>query len=67
VPKLLTVGECAARLGVSRSLCYQYAASGLIPVVRLPGKTIRIPEDAFSEWLKRQTSVPTTRPDLCDE
>jgi excisionase family DNA binding protein len=53
--KLLKIPECAERLGVSRSLCYEMARSGEIPIVRLSERAIRVPEDALDAWIKDQT------------
>jgi excisionase family DNA binding protein len=43
---LLTIEEARTRLGVSRSTLWSWISGGRLPVVRLPGRVVRIdPED----------------------
>jgi excisionase family DNA binding protein len=50
---LLRVREVAERLGVTPSRVYQLTRSGEIPSVRVGG-ALRIPREAWEEWLDRQ-------------
>jgi excisionase family DNA binding protein len=53
---LLRGGEIAKELGVSRALAYRWMATGVLPVVRIPGsKTVRVPRQALMEWIERRT------------
>jgi len=47
--RLLTVGEVAARLRVSRATVYRLVRLGGIPALRV-SNAIRIPADAIVSW-----------------
>jgi excisionase family DNA binding protein len=49
-PRLLTVSEVAAELGLSRQRTYALIAEGLIPAVRISPRRVRIPSDAWEAW-----------------
>lgn len=51
---LMRIREVAASLGIGRSMAYELAASGRLPVVRI-GRAVRVPRAALDEWIKRQT------------
>lgn len=51
-PRLLRVAEAAAIANVCKSRAYEYAASGVWPVVKL-GKSVRIPRRGLEAWLRR--------------
>jgi excisionase family DNA binding protein len=56
-PRLtLTVEEAAARLGISRSLAYELARRGELPVVRL-GRRIVVPVRALDVLLGPQDDL----------
>ncbi len=54
-----TVAELAARYAVSSATVYRWAARGDIPVVRLPGGTLRIPAGAADRALTRRITRET--------
>jgi excisionase family DNA binding protein len=61
-PLLLKGGEVAEALNCSRALAYKWMASGLLPVVRVPGsRSIRVPRDALLAWIKENTQLPEAR------
>ncbi len=51
-PLLLRITEAATRLGLSRSMVYELAQRGELPVVRI-GRTMRVPSTALDEWVER--------------
>lgn len=53
VPALLTVGEVARSLRVSRMTIYRLVEDGHLESVRI-GRVIRIPETAVDAYLGRQ-------------
>jgi excisionase family DNA binding protein len=63
-PPLLTVGDVARQLNVSRSKIYQLIARGNLPVHRLPA--IRVSSQDLQEFLadsrSRQSPLPASRP-----
>lgn len=50
----LRVPEAAELLGVPLSTCYQWAAEGRIPTVRV-GRVVLIPRKALEAWLERES------------
>ena len=53
---LLRATEVAEELGISRALAYSWMASGILPVVKIPGsRTVRVPRPALLQWVERQT------------
>lgn len=55
---LLRPSDLAPRLGVTTGRIYQLIAEGLIPSVRI-GRAIRIPRDAWEQWLEEQSRRAT--------
>jgi prophage regulatory protein len=55
---MLRPSDLAPRLGVTTGRVYQLIAEGLIPSVRI-GRAIRIPRDAWEQWLKEQSRRAT--------
>ena len=51
---VLTVDDIRKYLGIGRNAAYALVMSEGFPVIRI-GKTIRIPRDAFLQWLDSQT------------
>lgn len=47
----LTISEVAKILGISRSLCYEAARTGQLPVLKF-GRRLVVPRYAFEEMLK---------------
>lgn len=52
----MEVEEVAALLGVRRARAYQLIAAGLVPSVRLTPGRVRVPREAFSEWLRAKNA-----------
>ena len=52
---LLTVSDISRRLGLTTNRIYQLMSSGALPSVRVGG-AIRVPKDAWEEWLSRKSS-----------
>lgn len=59
-PKLLTTGEVAEWLGLSRWTVSRYVRDGVLPAFRIgPGKgVIRIDRAAVEAWLAKRSIVP---------
>lgn len=54
---LLTGGEVAEELRVSRALAYRWMQTGVLPVVRVFGsRTVRVPRAALQEWIQQNTN-----------
>ncbi len=53
--RLLTIDECARRLGIGRSHTYAYVLRGEIASVKL-GRNRRVKLEALEEFLERLTS-----------
>jgi excisionase family DNA binding protein len=53
--KLLTVAEAAPLLRLSRQAAYAVIRAGLIPVVRVSQRRIRLDPRAIREWIESQT------------
>lgn len=53
---LLTFGDAAARLQLSRTTIYDLVKRGELPTVRV-GRAVRIPTLALSEWIARHTDM----------
>lgn len=51
--KAYSLVEVAELLGISKSLAYDLAAKGVIPVVKLGKKRLIVPEEALEELLKK--------------
>jgi excisionase family DNA binding protein len=51
-PILLTTGEAAALLGLSRSKLYELMAAGLVESVRI-GRARRVPPEALETYVRR--------------
>jgi excisionase family DNA binding protein len=58
LPRLLRGKDVAAALNVSRALAYRWMQQGKLPIVRISGaRTVRVPEDALSEWIRANTVI----------
>lgn len=60
----LNVTECAARLGISRGLCYRLLREGRLPMLRL-GRRLLVPRKALEDMLavnEKQALQETARP-----
>ncbi len=55
-PLLLRIPEVARTLGIARSLAYEMARQGTLPVVHI-GKAVRVPRRRLEAWIEDQTSV----------
>jgi excisionase family DNA binding protein len=53
---LLRISEVAQMIGVSRSLAYEMAAKGELPVVRIRGG-LRVPADALTAWIAEKMNA----------
>ena len=53
--KLLTVKEVAGRLRVGQNVAYDLCKQPNFPAMRV-GKLIRVPEEAFNEWVHAQAA-----------
>lgn len=63
-PKYLTVAEVAANLRVARMTVYRLIKSGQLYAIRLNAKTIRIPTEAYDDYMAGLNSAATaSRPD----
>jgi excisionase family DNA binding protein len=56
-PQLLTIPEVAELLGISRVRCYEMAASGEIPSIRLSARRIRVQPAALDAWLTERARL----------
>lgn len=52
MPRLLVAKEVAPKLHVSTWRVYELARQGRIPVMRV-GRSLRFPEDALRDWIRR--------------
>jgi excisionase family DNA binding protein len=48
---VLTVGETAKALGISRATCYSLANQGRLPVIRISDRRFVVPVKALNELL----------------
>lgn len=55
---LLTIPEVAQILGVTTNYAYRLAQRNLFPTFRFSRRGIRVPREAFEEWLREQTVWP---------
>lgn len=51
---VLSVPEAAARLSISRNLCYTLVKRGIIPSLRLGARRIVIPKRGLEDFLNRK-------------
>lgn len=51
---VLSVGEAAAALGISRAFAYELVAQKKLPALRL-GRRVVIPIDSFHEFVSKST------------
>ena len=49
---LLTIEECAERLGIGRTLMYALVASGAVESVRI-GRLVRVPTESLPEFVRQ--------------
>jgi excisionase family DNA binding protein len=54
-PELLTVGQAAKVLQISRAGAYAHAAAGHLPTVRVGPRSIRVPRAALAKWIETRT------------
>lgn len=54
LPRLLTVRELSAALGVARWRIHELCAKGQGPPFMRVGKTYRFPEDRVAQWIAEQ-------------
>ena len=57
-PAVYTVEEAAERLRIGRTLAYELARRGELPVVRL-GRTLRVPRHALEQMLTAAAADPS--------
>jgi excisionase family DNA binding protein len=55
--EFLTIPEVAELLGISRVRCYEMAATGEIPSMRLSPRRIRISRGALDAWLAERARL----------
>lgn len=55
LPFMLTVAQAQAVYGCSKKLMYDTVHRKDFPAIRL-GRTIRIPRDAFLQWIEQQAT-----------
>ncbi len=51
---VFNVPEAAARLQISRGLCYSLVKQGILPSLKLGARRVVIPKSALEEFLDRQ-------------
>ena len=56
--KAYNVTEIAAILGVSRPTAYELASREDFPSIRVSGRRIVVPCDAFERWMQEQAAAP---------
>ena len=52
-PLLLRVPEVARSLGIARSLAYEMARDGRLPVIHI-GKAVRVPRRRLEAWIEER-------------
>jgi excisionase family DNA binding protein len=50
--------EVAEAIGCGRSKIYALLAAGVLPSVRLGGRSVRVPARALREWVDKQLGTP---------
>ena len=55
----LSIKECAGRLGISKSLCYEMVRTKQIPVIKCGEKRLLVPVKALETWLATNQASPT--------
>jgi excisionase family DNA binding protein len=55
MPKLITIRELSAQLGISVSTLYQWTRNEKIPHVKMPNTCVRFDPVAIEKWLKQRT------------
>ena len=58
IEQVYTVAEIQRILRISRAMSYELVNSGAFPIIRI-GKSIRIPVNAFQEWLVSNAAIPS--------
>lgn len=56
---LLRIPEAARALGIARSLAYEMARDGRLPVVHI-GKAVRVPRRKLEEWIEERVRAEST-------
>ena len=54
---LLTVGQTAELLQISRDTAYELIHRGEIPHIKI-GRIIRVPRAGVGEWIRREAGLP---------
>jgi predicted DNA-binding transcriptional regulator AlpA len=57
--KYLTARQVQQMLGCGRSWLYAAMRAGIIPVVELSPRCLRIPADGLDAWLRSRTKNPS--------
>ena len=60
LPRMLSVPEMAAAMGISRAGAYELARSEGFPALRI-GTRIVIPKDELREWIRRNMGKQETQ------
>ncbi len=63
--ELLTVKEAASALKISTDRVYDMVANGDLPKVQFGAKTIRVPKDGVSDFIRRHTTEGTNEKEAC--
>jgi len=58
---LLRPEEAAELIGVGRSKLYKMVALGVVPSVRLGGRSLRVPASALKDWVRRAAAQAIER------
>ncbi len=51
---LLRINEASELIGMGRSKVYDLIAKGILPAVKIDGKSIRVPAEALRQWVDDQ-------------
>ena len=60
-PLLLRIPEVARMLGIARSLAYEMARDGRLPVVHI-GKAVRVPRRRLEAWIEERAEAESAGP-----
>ena len=65
---MLSAGEVAARLAVSKATVYRLVATNDLPAFRLggPGHALRVEEAELEDWLRSRDTRPKPQPRRSD-
>jgi excisionase family DNA binding protein len=56
--ELLRIPEVARRLGVSRRVCYDLVARGVLPGVVRSGRALYVRKQPLERWLRGEQALP---------